>query len=133
MRTHHVILGALFIAAIVTLGVGQAFVERSPILEARGATVQAQGSVEAPVFEVDPLWPKPLPSHWVIGTALGVAVDARDHVFVVHRPDSISPGEALVLLLHASKAPLEMSAPSGLVPSNTTVLPDARTATAQTR
>ncbi len=87
MRTRHLIVGALFLAVIVTLGVGQSFVERS-------AVVQAQGGVEAPVFEVDPLWPKPLPNHWVMGMTIGVAVDAADHVFIIHRPEAVSAGEA---------------------------------------
>ena len=38
-----------------------------------------------PAFAVDPLWPKPLPNHWLLGSVTGVAVDARDHVWVVHR------------------------------------------------
>jgi DNA-binding beta-propeller fold protein YncE len=44
-----------------------------------------QSSVEAPYFEVDPLWPKPLPNHWVLGMSIGVSVDERDHVWMVHR------------------------------------------------
>ena len=39
----------------------------------------------APSFEVDPMWPKPLPNHWLLGSVTGVAVDSRDHVWVVHR------------------------------------------------
>jgi hypothetical protein len=39
----------------------------------------------APRFEVDPLWPKPLPNHWILGSAVGVGVDSRDHVFIIHR------------------------------------------------
>jgi hypothetical protein len=39
----------------------------------------------APTFQVDPLWPKPLPNHWLFGSITGVAVDSRDHVWVVHR------------------------------------------------
>jgi DNA-binding beta-propeller fold protein YncE len=31
------------------------------------------------------MWPKPLPNNWVLGSTVGLAVDARDHVFVVHR------------------------------------------------
>ena len=38
-----------------------------------------------PSFQVDPFWPKPLPNHWLLGSVTGVAVDARDHVWVVHR------------------------------------------------
>jgi DNA-binding beta-propeller fold protein YncE len=44
--------------------------------------------VQAPRFEVDPLWPKPLPNHWVLGNVIGVGVDANDHVFIVHRADT---------------------------------------------
>ena len=47
-----------------------------------------QTSVEAPYFEVDPMWPKPLPNHWVLGMSIGVSVDERDHVWMVHRGSS---------------------------------------------
>ena len=40
---------------------------------------------EAPIFEVDPFWPQPLPNHWVLGSVVGVGADSRDHVFIVHR------------------------------------------------
>jgi len=39
----------------------------------------------APMFEVDPFWPKPLPTHWILGNAVGVGVDSRDHVYIIHR------------------------------------------------
>jgi DNA-binding beta-propeller fold protein YncE len=45
---------------------------------------------QAPRFEVDPLWPAPLPNHWILGSAIGVGVDSRDHVFVIHRRDSFN-------------------------------------------
>src|SRR6059058_1611507 len=51
-----------------------------------GAT-QAQ-TVRAPRFEVDPYWPKPLPNHWVLGSVVGIGLDSREHVFIVHRGDS---------------------------------------------
>jgi DNA-binding beta-propeller fold protein YncE len=44
-----------------------------------------QQAVEAPKFEVDPYWPKPLPDRWVLGQVGGVCVDAQDHVFIVTR------------------------------------------------
>jgi len=44
-----------------------------------------QHADEAPRFEVDPYWPKPLPDRWVTGEFGGVCVDAHDHVFVVTR------------------------------------------------
>ncbi len=46
---------------------------------------RSPGSTQAPTFEVDPLWPKPLPNHWILGSVTGVAVDARDHIWLVHR------------------------------------------------
>ncbi len=45
----------------------------------------AAEEVVAPKFEVDPFWPKPLPNHWILGTTVGVTVDSRDHVFIIHR------------------------------------------------
>ncbi|MDE3198373.1 MAG: hypothetical protein KGN84_18635 [Acidobacteriota bacterium] len=56
----------------------------STLLFERRAVVEAAG-VQAPRFEVDPLWPKPLPNHWVVGNVIGVSVDAQDHIWIVHR------------------------------------------------
>jgi DNA-binding beta-propeller fold protein YncE len=86
-RKRDLVVGATFVALIVALGMGQSLVRDT-------AVAQAQSGVDAPMFEVDPLWPQPLPNHWVLGTTIGVAVDSRDHVFIVHRPDSVSAGEA---------------------------------------
>src|SRR3954466_5796495 len=49
------------------------------------ASLTPAGAQSAPSFQVDPLWPKPLPNHWLLGSVTGVAVDARDHIWVVHR------------------------------------------------
>jgi DNA-binding beta-propeller fold protein YncE len=46
---------------------------------------QARVSAQVPVFQVDPLWPKPLPNHWILGSVTGVWVDAQDHIWLVHR------------------------------------------------
>ena len=50
---------------------------------------QVDRRVVAPVFKVDPFWPKALPNHWILGSTIGLAVDARNHVFVLHRQSSI--------------------------------------------
>ena len=86
-RKRDLLIGLTFVALIAALGLGQSLVDHT-------AVAQAQGGVEAPMFTVDPLWPQPLPNHWVIGTTIGIAIDPRDHVFIIHRPDSISAGEA---------------------------------------
>ena len=54
----------------------------------------------APRFEVDPFWPKPLPNHWILGMTIGVSVDSHDNVWVIHRPESLEPGE-----VHATTNP----------------------------
>src|ERR1700674_1565377 len=45
----------------------------------------SQGQGNAPKFEVDPSWPKPLPDGWVTGWLGGVCTDARDHIFILNR------------------------------------------------
>jgi DNA-binding beta-propeller fold protein YncE len=55
------------------------------VLVARELAGQSRNAVQAPYFEVDPLWPKPLPNHWVLGSTIGVSVDERDHVWIIHR------------------------------------------------
>jgi NHL repeat len=44
-----------------------------------------QGTTLVPTFHVDPLWPKPLPNHWILGSVTGVSVDGQDHIWLVHR------------------------------------------------
>lgn len=65
---------------IVALGFGQ---------NALDSDVQAQ-TKEAPMFEVDPFWPKPLPNQWILGATIGLDVDSRDHVFIIHRRDTFN-------------------------------------------
>jgi hypothetical protein len=57
------------------------------------SVVRAQDSPRAPKLEVDPFWPKPLPNNWLMGQASGVAVDRRDHVWVLQRPKSLTEDE----------------------------------------
>ncbi|PYU23693.1 MAG: hypothetical protein DMG30_10760 [Acidobacteria bacterium] len=80
-------LGAalIFMALVLALEIGSVVLGKRAALEAAGA--------QAPMFEVDPFWPKPLPNHWLIGMTIGVSVDAQDHVWIVHRQGSLEPGE----------------------------------------
>jgi hypothetical protein len=52
-------------------------------------SAQKPAPVQAPYFEVDPYWPKPLPNHWVTGSTIGVSVDAQDNVWTIHRPNTV--------------------------------------------
>jgi hypothetical protein len=51
----------------------------------RAATPATFQRAAAGPFEVDRLWPKPLGHGWILGSVTGVAVDARDHIWLVHR------------------------------------------------
>jgi DNA-binding beta-propeller fold protein YncE len=77
-------VGMAFCATVLILGI-------SSVVLAKKAS--GRGTVMAPRFEVDPLWPKPLPNHWVIGNAIGVSVDPQDHVWIIHRAGSLEPKE----------------------------------------
>lgn len=70
-------IGALLFGVIALLGAGQAVLDNEADAKAR--------TVRAPRFEVDPLWPKPLPNHWLLGMTIGVWVDEQDHVWIIHR------------------------------------------------
>lgn len=68
------VVWAVVAVAVVGLGIGQAMIERT-----------AAQAKQAPKFEVDPFWPKPMPNNWVMGMTIGLTVDDRDHVWVIHR------------------------------------------------
>jgi len=74
----NVLIGSGLVALLAALGIGQTIAERR-------AEAQAKSTVQAPRFEVDPMWPKPLPNHWLYGNVIGVGVDSRDHIFIIHR------------------------------------------------
>jgi DNA-binding beta-propeller fold protein YncE len=65
------------LAAAVTFGAG-AFVLRN-------ATAEPVAMVEIPIFEVDPLWPKPIPGEALLGMTIGVSIDDQDNVWITHR------------------------------------------------
>jgi DNA-binding beta-propeller fold protein YncE len=71
------------------IAAGIAMVAAVATISNRDTQAQAPAtSRRVPVFEVDPGWPK-LPNNWVVGHVASVAVDRRDHVFMLHRPNTI--------------------------------------------
>jgi DNA-binding beta-propeller fold protein YncE len=74
-------VGASFLALLVALGASSAVLQKRAAVEA--------AAVQAPMFEVDPMWPKPLPNHWLLGMVIGVSVDAQDHIWIIHRGGSL--------------------------------------------
>jgi DNA-binding beta-propeller fold protein YncE len=76
-------IGAGFLTLLTLLGIWSAVLDK----KAQAAATQA------PRFEVDPYWPKPLPNHWILGQTIGVSVDANEHVWIIHRAGSLEAGE----------------------------------------
>src|ERR1700744_5384314 len=87
--TRNVRIATGFVAALVILGAGSLILDRH-------STVSA-ATVMAPRFEVNPMWPKPLPNHWVIGNTIGVSVDSNDHIWIIHRAGSLEAKETYML------------------------------------
>ena len=89
------IVGGIFAGVLVLLGCTQALLDKQA----------PQGElVNAPAFEVDPLWPKPLPNHWLLGMTIGVWVDEQDHVWIIHRSSAT---------LNANERGAELEPPTG--------------------
>jgi len=78
-KTRRTFLGGLLALAIffAALNVGQSELEKSANAVSNERMV--------PQFIVDPFWPQPLPNKWLLGRTIGIAIDARDHIFIVHR------------------------------------------------
>jgi DNA-binding beta-propeller fold protein YncE len=80
--TRNIYVGVTIVAAIAVLAMTQY------MLQTVASAQEGNGGNRAGVYQVDPLWPKPLPNSWVLGATVGLAVDSRDHVYIVHRGQS---------------------------------------------
>jgi len=74
---------ATFVTLAVVIGTGLAALGQAP-------TAKPGGPV--PTFQADPTWPPALPNNWVMGAVASVAVDRRDHVWLLHRPRTVAAG-----------------------------------------
>jgi hypothetical protein len=57
IKKRDVLIGSAFVASALALGLAAQLLE--------GVAAQDRTAIQAPKFEVDPLWPKPLPNNWV--------------------------------------------------------------------
>jgi len=105
MRSRNLIIGAAFVAVLAACGVAQWALAQRVEAQSNG------GGAQAPRFEVDPLWPKPLPNHWVLGSTIGVSVDAQDHVWIVHRGRMTNNNDENALSLNPPTAECCQAAP----------------------
>ena len=73
-------IGTTLLALLAALAIGQTALGKMAAADSK--------TVQAPRFEVDPMWPKPLPNHWLLGNVIGVGVDPQDHVWIIHRGEA---------------------------------------------
>src|SRR5437879_9260044 len=57
------------------------------------ALPRAAHAGEIPTFAVDAAWPKPLPNNWILGQVGGITVDWQGHIWLIHRPRSLTDDE----------------------------------------
>ena len=58
-----------------------------------GSAPSGGSSGGVPTFAVDPSWPLEMPNDWIMGSVTAVFVDSRDHVWVTHLPETLTPEE----------------------------------------
>ncbi len=61
------------------------------------STIASTGQSGPPVFQVDPSWPREMPNAWILGAVTAVFVDAKDHVWVTHLPETLTPEETALV------------------------------------
>src|SRR4029453_8818373 len=83
------LLSAAALAALV-LFAAAGHPAAEPLDSARGGQAKP---ANAPAFKVDPNWPQEMPNHWIMGAVTGVFVDAKQHVWVTHLPETLTEEE----------------------------------------
>ena len=78
----------------------------------------AAAGKQAPIFEIDPFWPKPLPNHWVTGSTIGLSVDAQDNVWTIHRPNTVEDNFKAADLMVGDARGRDDEAKPGAAPSS---------------
>ena len=76
----------LLLAAAAVVALGHPLTGQSSSTASRGV----------PSFKVDPSWPLEMPNKWILGAVTGVFVDAKQHVWVTHLPETLTEEETSV-------------------------------------
>jgi DNA-binding beta-propeller fold protein YncE len=80
---------AVLAGVVVIAGAAVTWVSRAG-LDAQATPARTRS---LPMFEVDRAWPK-VPAKWKLGDASSFAVDAKDDVWLLHRPRTLKPADA---------------------------------------
>ncbi len=94
-NARNLVIGVTLFVLLVALGAVRHSLEAG--VAAQGNGNGKGNTVTVPRYEVDPTFPKPMPNGWYQGMTIGATVDAQDHIWVIHRPDSLSPSENAAL------------------------------------
>lgn len=82
------IAAASVLAALLTVSAG------TPV-QAQVVEGQAVDENGAPLYRVDPFWPKSLPNNWSMQQVTGIGVDDQDIVWFLNRPNAPDPLEII--------------------------------------
>ncbi len=80
-RSRKLYVDMLMVTLVLALNVGQ-------VVSEDVAFAQSGQQFPIPQFQVDPFWPKELPNNWLVGNVVGVALDSKDNIWIIHRPRS---------------------------------------------
>src|SRR5713226_7735738 len=84
-RLSAAVLGVCFLLLLAAISGGRLQAQKKTQKQAR-ALVQAVDAQGAPMFKVDPFWPKPLPNRWSMQQLTGLYVEQKnDHVWFLNR------------------------------------------------
>lgn len=89
---------SLRVLILITLVLAGGAVQSLRLRATADQAVNTAAADVAPTFEADPAWPKQLPNKWIVGVVSGIAVDARDHIWVVHRAAGLTDTEKAAAL-----------------------------------
>ena len=85
---------ALALALPLTLALTGCTAPPEPETTTANDAVAAPAAADTvPTFTVDPAWPRDMPNQWIMGAVTAVFVDAQDHVWVTHLPETLTPEE----------------------------------------
>jgi DNA-binding beta-propeller fold protein YncE len=90
MKNRNLLLGAVLAAVVILAAVSLQWMNAGAA--ATDASAQAPA---APTFQEDTAWLK-VPAKWKLGNVASVAVDSRDHVWILHRPRTL-PADQLAM------------------------------------
>ena len=93
MMYRHFGYGLFLVTVAVTLACGGSAPAENGAMNEAPAPDPFDGLPGGAGFVFDPTWPKPLPDNQTLGNVVGVAIDSRDYIWVIHRPGSLTQQE----------------------------------------